>query len=113
MKLFMATVLDNEEIMPATHVLTLEAGRAAQSAAPGQFLHIRCDAGPYPLVRRPMSIYRTEGTAIQLMIRDVGEGSHLLVHAERGDELDCLGPLGHGFRVDTKSRNLLMVGGGY
>jgi len=113
MKLFTATVVDNEEIMPATHVLTLEAGRAAQSAAPGQFLHIRCDEGAFPLVRRPMSVYRTEGTAIQLMIRNVGEGSRLLVHSKRGDELDCLGPLGHGFRVDAKFRNLLMVGGGY
>jgi dihydroorotate dehydrogenase electron transfer subunit len=113
MKLFTATVIDNEEIMPATHVLSLRAPGAAQSAAPGQFLHIRCDDDDSPLVRRPMSVYRTEGSTIQLMIRDVGEGSHLLVRAEPGDELDCLGPLGHGFRVDPRARNLLMVGGGY
>jgi len=113
MKLFTATVLDNERIMPATNVLTMGAGRAARSAAPGQFLHIRCGDAAAPLLRRPMSIYRVEGEAIQLMIRDVGEGSAWLVRRQPGDELDCLGPLGHGFRLDASARNLLMVGGGY
>lgn len=113
MRLFTATVLDNEEIMPATNVLTLRTQEAARSAAPGQFLHIRCGDGPWPLLRRPMSIYRTAGDAVQLMIRDVGEGSGWLVRRQPGDELDCLGPLGRGFRLEQKARSLLMVGGGY
>jgi len=112
-KLFTATVIENEEIMPATHVLTLDAGSAAYNAAPGQFLHIRCGSGGWPLLRRPMSVYRTEGRTVQLMVRDVGEGSHLLVQSKPGDELDCLGPSGCGFRLESKARNLLMVGGGY
>lgn len=113
MNLFTATVVENEIIMPATNVLTLRAAKQARAASPGQFLHIRCSDGAAPLVRRPMSVYRTEGDTIQLMIRDVGEGSARLVRAEPGDELDCLGPLGHGFRLDPRARNLLMVGGGY
>lgn len=113
MRLFTARVVENERIMPATTVLTVDAGRAARGAAPGQFLHIRCGEGSDPLLRRPMSIYRTEGDTIQLMIRDVGVGSHWLVGREPGDELDCLGPLGHGFRLLPEARSLLMVGGGY
>ena len=113
MKLFTATVLDNEQIMPATNVLTLHAGAAARGAAPGQFLHIRCGDGQAPLLRRPMSIYRTEGDTIQLMIRDIGDGSRRLLDAEPGDELDCLGPLGRPFRLEPRARNVLMVGGGY
>jgi len=113
MRLFNAQVVDNEQIMPATHVLTLQDARAARSAAPGQFLHIRCGDDNDPLVRRPMSIYRTEDDTLQLMIRNVGEGSSRLVRAEPGDQLDCLGPLGHGFRLDQRATNLLMVGGGY
>src|SRR5437763_13156413 len=108
MRLFNAQVVDNEQIMPATHVLTLQNARAAHAASPGQFLHIRCGDDYAPLVRRPMSIYRTEGDTIQLMIRNVGEGSSWLVKAEPGDELDCLGPLGHGFRLDPRDANLLM-----
>jgi dihydroorotate dehydrogenase electron transfer subunit len=60
-----------------------------------------------------MSVYRTEGTKLQLMIRDVGEGSSWLVRRQPGDELDCLGPQGHGFRLDPQKRCLLLVGGGY
>jgi dihydroorotate dehydrogenase electron transfer subunit len=113
MKLFTATVLDNEQIMPATNVLTLHAGAAVRSAAPGQFLHIRCGLGEAPLLRRPMSIYRAEGETVQLMIRAIGDGSRGLADAEPGDELDCLGPLGRPFRLEPRARNLLMVGGGY
>jgi dihydroorotate dehydrogenase electron transfer subunit len=80
---------------------------------PGQFLHILCGESTAPLLRRPMSVYRTERDVIQLMIRDVGEGSAWLVHREPGEELDCLGPLGHSFRLHPQTRNLLMVGGGY
>src|SRR5438132_433469 len=99
--------------MPATHVLTLQVGRAARNAAPGQFLHIRCGSDASPLLRRPMSIYRVEGDTVELMIRNVGEGSAWLISRQPGAELDCLGPLGHGFRLDPQARNLLMVGGGY
>lgn len=113
MKLFTAVVRDNEQIMPATHILTLDAGVIARAAAPGQFLHIRCGDSDAPLLRRPMSVYRTEGDTLQLMIRDIGQGSHWLVSARPGDELDCLGPQGHPFRLEPGARNLLMVGGGY
>jgi len=113
MKLFTATVVENETIMPATNVLSLRAPESARSAAPGQFLHIHCGESTAPLLRRPMSVYRTERHVIQLMIRDVGEGSAWLVRRQPGEELDCLGPLGHGFRLLPQARNLLMVGGGY
>src|SRR5438093_3033833 len=60
-----------------------------------------------------MSIYRALGNVVELMVRDVGEGSGWLTRAKPGQQLDCLGPQGHGFRLDSRSRNLLMVGGGY
>lgn len=113
MKLFKATVTDNIEIMPATHVLSLRVPRAAGAASPGQFLHVRCGVGHWPLLRRPMSVFRAQDDEIQLMIRNVGEGSGWLAGSREGDELDCLGPLGRGFRFDSRSRNVLMVGGGY
>lgn len=112
MSRFSAMVLANEEIMPATHVLTLDAGPRARNAAPGQFLHIRC-GGPGVLLRRPMSIYRAEGEMLQLMIRNVGLGSSWLTSRAPGEGLDCLGPQGHGFHLDGKAHHLLMVGGGY
>ena len=54
MSQFIATVIANEQIMPATHVLALQCGLVARQALPGQFLHIRCSEGSAPLLRRPM-----------------------------------------------------------
>lgn len=113
MPLFSATVVSNAEIMPSTHVLTLECGDVARNATPGQFLHIRCSASTAPLLRRPMSIYRAADNVIELMIRGVGEGSRWLIGAVPGQRLDCLGPQGRGFRLDSGARQILMVGGGY
>jgi dihydroorotate dehydrogenase electron transfer subunit len=113
MSRFFATVVGNEEIMPLTHVLTLRAPDVAGDAAPGQFFHIRCGGDRDPLLRRPMSVYRTEGDLVQLMIRQVGRGSAWLVARHLGDELDCLGPQGTPFQLHGSANHLLLVGGGY
>jgi dihydroorotate dehydrogenase electron transfer subunit len=60
-----------------------------------------------------MSVYRAEGDTIELMVRNVGVGSSWITRRQAGDALDCLGPLGRGFRLERNVRNLLMVGGGY
>jgi dihydroorotate dehydrogenase electron transfer subunit len=60
-----------------------------------------------------MSIYRAEGDTIELMVRNVGKGSGWITRRQPGHHLDCLGPLGRGFRLDRNYRNLLMIGGGY
>jgi dihydroorotate dehydrogenase electron transfer subunit len=60
-----------------------------------------------------MSIYRSEGDHLQLMVRDVGTGSSWLVRRQAGDTLDCLGPQGKGFRLDMRAAQVLLVGGGY
>ena len=61
----------------------------------------------------PHYLLATDGEDIQLMVRNVGEGSNWLVHTRPGDELDCIGPQGRGFRLEARARNILMVGGGY
>src|SRR5437899_3652862 len=111
MKLFRVRVVSNEVIMPATHVLELDSPALGRAAAPGQFLHIRAGEGWDPLLRRPMSIYRSSSQGVSIMVRAVGRGSDLIAQARAGDRLDCLGPLGRGFTIERNSRRLLMVGG--
>jgi dihydroorotate dehydrogenase electron transfer subunit len=103
----------NQLIMPGTHVIGLESPELGRSAAPGQFVHLKVGPTWDPLLRRPMSIFRIRPTGVSLMVRDVGRGSHLITRSKPGDLLDCLGPLGRGFTLDSRSRRLLMVGGGY
>ena len=113
MKLLRAKVVSNEVVMPATHVLTLEAPELGRSAVPGQFLHIKTGSSWDPLLRRPMSIFRIRPAGVSLMVRDVGAGSGMIARTRPGDYLDCIGPLGRGFELDRRYTRLLMVGGGY
>src|SRR3972149_5516317 len=113
-----ATVVANEELMPGTHVLWLEAPAVARAAKPGQFLMARGWPRYDPVLRRPLSIHRVERprrgtpTRCAVMASEGGRGTGLLARAQPGDVWDVLGPLGHGYAIETKARNLLLIGGG-
>ncbi len=113
MDLLRATVAANETIMPGTHVIDLDSPALAKSARPGQFVHIRCGPTWDPLLRRPMSIFKIRPDGVSLMVRAVGAGSEIIAGSPVGTELDVLGPLGRAFSVDSTTRRLAMVGGGY
>ncbi|MFW6150630.1 MAG: dihydroorotate dehydrogenase electron transfer subunit [Chloroflexota bacterium] len=42
----------------------------------------------------------------------MGSGTRWLAERVEGDELDILGPLGNGFRVDSSARHVLLLAGG-
>ena len=65
-----------------------------------------------PLLRRPMSVSGIGQEDVELLVRPVGRGSRLMVEKAVGERLDCLGPLGNGFKLHRGSRNLLLMGGG-
>lgn len=84
--------------------LTVRAPRIAGNAQPGQFVMATCGNGRDPLLRRPFSIHRISGQeTLQLLIRIVGRGTNNLAALQPGDQLDLLGPLGHGFQY-TKGK---------
>ena len=83
---------------------------------PGQFVNLLCrsEVTHDPLLRRPLSLYWSEGDRLGLLFRVVGRGTRLLAQLSPGDEVDLLGPLGTGFRfthLDASSA-VLLIGGG-
>ena len=86
-------------------------GMAAQITRPGQFVHVRCGEGL--LLRRPISIcsWSVEGDLIRMVFEARGEGTRWLAQRQVGEELDVLGPLGHGFQMEPQGRYLLVGGG--
>lgn len=86
----------------------LEAGELAQAAQVGQFVNIKCGEGL--LLRRPISICRAEDTRLNVVFEVRGEGTAWLAQRTAGEELDVLGPLGHGFAYPNGK--VLVVGGG-
>lgn len=88
--------------------ITMEAGELARAAQAGQFVNIRCGEGL--LLRRPISICNVEGELLTVVFQVKGDGTRWLSQCQAGEELDVLGPLGHGY--DIPQGKVLVVGGG-
>ncbi len=109
-----ARVLEREEVADGYFSLLLEERRLAREAFPGQFLHIRITDNAVPFLRRPFSIAGTfpgEGLS-RVIFRLSGEGTKILSRIRSGDALDCLGPLGNGFKPSEDLQPSVLVGGG-
>lgn len=106
-------VLSHEKVCPDLLLLTLKLPEIARSASPGQFLHIRVDEMYDPLLRRPMSIARADMIMgeVEILYKVMGKGTYLLSNKGEGETVDCIGPLGKGFKV-PESGNFILVAGG-
>src|ERR1700730_4320345 len=91
-------------------VLSLDAPAIAQSVRAGQFVNLGWSPGP--LLRRPFSVYRTDGDCIEVILKTVGTGTAQLLAMAPGDQVSCLGPLGHGFDLAAGPRTVALVSGG-
>lgn len=68
-------------------------------------------------LRRPISLYGNGEGYIDLAIRAAGSGTKELLGRQIGDQIDCFGPLGHGYELPFPSetgekKRYLLVGGG-
>ncbi len=99
---------------PEYREMDLEAPAVTSAALPGQFVHVRLPAGRGPLLRRPFSISGADGGVLTLLFKRVGELTGELAGLRAGDEVDVLGPLGHGYDLGfSPVDRAFLVGGGY
>jgi NAD(P)H-flavin reductase len=94
-----------EEIGPYT-LLRVERG-GLDAGAPGQFFMLEA---PGRLLPRPMSLCFAPRGELAFLIDPIGPGTRAICAVEPGDELQVLGPLGNGFRLELDRP--LLVGGG-
>jgi dihydroorotate dehydrogenase electron transfer subunit len=96
-------------------LLALHTPPLAKTAYPGQFLMVRVNDEPYPLLRRPFSIHARERSRLEIFFSKVGKGTEILAERNPGETLDVLGPLGKGFNIPRKKqtgKTPFLVGGG-
>ncbi len=109
-------VIENQPVNDGYKHLVLDAARGAATANAGQFFHLLCPATGEltPFLRRPMSIYRIDRARgrLEFLYKIVGAGTKALATLETGDDLNILGPLGHGFNLQDDCKHLLMVARG-
>jgi len=105
-------VLKNEQIAPSYFKLTLYSPNISAIAKPGQFVNAKVAKGVIPLLRRPISIHRTDpqNQTFELLYEILGPGTKILSEVKAGDSLNILGPLGNGFKLEKQV--LVLVAGG-
>lgn len=104
-------VLSNEAVNANVKHMIIEAPQIADSAQPGQFVHIK-KTNSVNFLRRPFSIADADqksGT-ITLIYRIVGKGTAEYAGMNAGENLNILGPIGNGFEL--KQGRPLLIGGG-
>ncbi len=107
-------VVKNQEVIPGHFLMCFESRDIAVNAVPGQFLHIRCNEGLDPVLRRPFSIHfiRQDKNLVYILYRVLGRGTSLLAKVKPGEKIDVLGPLGKGFTLPRKGEKVAVLGGG-
>ncbi|MBN2029745.1 dihydroorotate dehydrogenase electron transfer subunit [bacterium] len=107
-------VIQQIQIDEHIYRLVLQAHEIAQTAYPGQFVHLRIADQLNPLLRRPFSIHRVlrDKGQIELLYRVIGRGTSLMKQTKPGDSYHLMGPLGKGFVFDGKFTTAIVVAGG-
>ena len=110
------TVVSQTQLAHSIYELTLKGELVQQMSEPGQFVHIKVSNGMDPLLRRPISIAKIDRNQNEftMIYRAEGHGTKILSKKIAGEQIDILGPLGHGFPVDETAvgETALLVGGG-
>jgi dihydroorotate dehydrogenase electron transfer subunit len=107
------------------YLLNLSSPKQACLVQPGQFLMLKCgeDVDENPLLRRPFSIFSIDrqtrtGTPLgfEILVKDVGSGTHKLAQVKQGQQLFALGPQGRPFNLSSdmarEVRYACLVAGG-
>ncbi len=105
-------IITNTEVMSGMYLIWLNSPQISKSVIPGQFVMVGC--GEKNLLRRPFSVHRVDDVKdnIALLYSIVGRGTEWLSETKTGKYLSLLGPLGNGFSISPKSKEILLVGGG-
>ena len=89
----------------------IECPEVVKIASAGQFVHIKADGF---LLRRPISIcgLDREKGLLRIVFEVRGKGTDKLSQLNKGDFMDIIAPLGHGFTVNREYKKVVLIGGG-
>ncbi len=104
-------IIEKKTLAKEMYSFVILCPEVAQAAVPGQFVHIRI--GSFTL-RRPISICeidKNKGT-LRIVFEVRGNGTAEIAGLNKGDLIDMLAPLGHGFTVNSDYKKVICIGGG-
>jgi dihydroorotate dehydrogenase electron transfer subunit len=112
----LAPVISHDWVNAEYKHLIVDASPKALAVKPGQFFNLLCpspDEGELWL-RRPQSVYRIDRARgrLEFLYKCVGRGTKGLATLKHGDDLNMVGPLGVGFKIDPAWKNIVVLGRG-
>jgi dihydroorotate dehydrogenase electron transfer subunit len=93
-------------------LIALHAPRTAAAVQPGQFVHVRVATDADIILRRPFSVHRATSERIEILYQVLGAGTLRLAEKAVGEQMDLVGPLGHGWQTPPTLAHALLVAGG-
>jgi len=108
-----ACVLEHRKLSGSYRELRMAAPSIAAAVKPGQFVHLRVPGLNELVLRRPFSVFKSDGSAISLLYKPVGKGTQAMTAIVAGEEVSLIGPLGNGFPLDHGERIPVLIAGGY
>lgn len=111
-------VKEIRDLGASNYLLSLIAPEQAALVRPGQFVMLKCaiDLTDNPLLRRPFSVFgilrqsrSAKPAGLELLVKDVGTGSHLLTRLRARQEIWQLGPQGKPFQLTPEITSRLDV----
>ena len=109
-KAYDCKLIKKSELADGIFDFTIECPEIAKEVQCGQFLHIQCGGDTF--LRRPISICDADDTTVRFIFEVKGNGTELLAKVQVGDEINVMGPLGHGFEVKPEFKKAVIIGGG-
>ena len=108
MKQGIYTIVGHEALTKDVYRMVLSGDTSAMTM-PGQFIEIGL---PGFFLRRPISVCDYDESTITIIYKVVGQGTDVMSKMQKGETLDALVGLGHGFEVERSGDAPLLVGGG-
>lgn len=106
-----ARIVENVQVGPRLHVMTLESPAIAGAIQPGQFVHMRVPGRDEHVLRRPFSVYArsVEAGTLEILYQEVGSLTTYMPSL-REESVELIGPVGNSWNADCA--HALLVGGG-
>ncbi len=108
-----AIVVEHQSIQGGYSLLVMRAPGVAPLVQPGQFIHVKVPHLGDSVLRRPFSVFKTDGDRLAILYKNVGKGTRTLQFLRAGEKLSIVGPLGHGFPAPDPKKFPVIVAGGY
>jgi dihydroorotate dehydrogenase electron transfer subunit len=103
-------ILEHQLLCDSMYRIRIASENIWREAKAGQFVFVKVSEGLDPFLRRPLSFHDVSEGSYELVYQVAGRGTAILSEMSCGDKIDCIGPLGNGFRV--RGNKAIMVAGG-